>query len=189
MQRPSVDLPQPDSHEPERLPRPHDERDGVNRLHLPDFAADHAPALDREVLRDRTNVEQRLLAHRASSGWIVASRRARFSDTGRKQRSRCPESGPLLERRPLGAGREDVRAAGREGAAGRQGQQRRRQTGNGGQPARLRPVDARDRAQQPPGLRMLRVREQLAFRASSTTRPAYITHTLSAIRRPRPCRA
>ena len=48
------------------------------------------------------------------------------------------------------------------------------------QPIRLRPVEPRDRAEQPPRVRVLRVVEELALRPRSTTRPAYITTISSA---------
>ena len=46
--------------------------------------------------------------------------------------------------------------------------------------ADARPADARDRAQQPPRVRVLRVAEDGAFGPSSTTLPAYMTTTRSA---------
>ena len=69
--------------EAERLARLHLEADSVDRLHARDLAPDHPAALDGEVLGDVARLEQDLVLHADSSGWMVVSRRARFSATGR----------------------------------------------------------------------------------------------------------
>jgi hypothetical protein len=69
--------------ETERLTRVDLEADAVDGLHARDLAADDPAALDREVLRDLARLEQDLAVHAESSGWIVVSRRTRFSATGR----------------------------------------------------------------------------------------------------------
>src|SRR6476660_3494845 len=71
----------------------------------------------------------------------------------------------FLERGLLRTGREDVRAARRERAPRREGEQRRRQARDGREAVGLGSIDARDRAQQAPRVRVLRVPEQLALRA------------------------
>src|SRR5207342_2640171 len=70
----------------------------------------------------------------------------------------------ILERRLLPALLEGVRAAWAELAALREVDQRRRRALDRVQPVGLRPVESRDRAEQPPGVGMLRVVEDLALR-------------------------
>ena len=153
------------AHEPERLARPHLEGDRVDGLHLRHVAADHAAALDREVLRDLARLEQRLVAHDASSGWIVVSRRARFSDTGRKQRSRCPGAA-----RSSSAGRS-VQAPNTCGQRGANEQPEGRASSDGGRPGMAVSRRGLGRSMRgiepssPQRVRMLRVREQLALGA------------------------
>jgi hypothetical protein len=60
--------------------------------------------------------------------------------------------------------------------------------GIGGQPFARLVVEARDRAEQADGVRMLRVVEERIDRRPLDDRPAYITITASASRRPRPGR-
>src|SRR5690242_17340903 len=62
---------------------------------------------------------------------------------------------------PLVAEREPVRAARGERAPLGQPEQRRRQPGNRGEPARLRPVQARDGSEQAPGVGMTGVVEDI----------------------------
>ena len=178
--------------EAERLARAHLEADAVDRLHARDLAPDHAAARDREVLRDVARLEQeRSSLMPRSSGWIVVSRRARFSASrqvaavavaGRGARARAAAARP--------AGLERVRAARRERAAGRQREQRRRQAGDRRQPVRPRAVEARDRAEQAPGVRVLRVREELVLRARprrSCRRTSRTTRSATSATTPMSC--
>src|SRR3954468_22679404 len=102
----------------------------------------------RSQLRvDRCLAARELLWYRQEATVEVARRRA------------------LLERRLLGARREHVWAARRERTARRHRAQRGREPRDGRQAVRLGAIDARDRTQQPPRVRVLSVREQLALGA------------------------
>ena len=176
--------------EAERLAGAHLERDAVDGLHARDLAADHAAALDREVLRD---VAQPRAAARRSRRQLRMDRRLAPRELlGHRQEAAVAVTGrrALLERRLLGAGREDVRAARRERAARRQREQRGRQARDRRQAVRLGTVDARDRAQQPPGVGVLRVREQLALGAVLDDAARRTSRRRGRrCRRRRPCRA
>ena len=94
------------------------------------------------------------------------SRFARFSSTGSQQRSVWPGCDGIarLERRRLRALRELVPAARAEVAAGRAVVHRGRHSRYGRQALGPRPVHPRDRAQQAPRVRVLRVVEDLVDR-------------------------
>ena len=109
--------------------------------------------------------EQRLVTHDISSGMDRDIAPRDFLGHRQEAAVEVTWRRALLERWLLGAGGEDVRAARRERAARRQRAQRGRLPRDGRQAVRLGTVDARDRAQQPPGVGVLRVREQLALGA------------------------
>src|SRR5919201_1648584 len=73
------------------------ERDVVDRMDPRDLTLEQDPPLDREVLDDVLGLKEEISVRRAhavsaSSGLIVASRRARLSSTVRWQASRCAPS-------------------------------------------------------------------------------------------------
>ena len=92
------------AHEAERLAGTHLERDVVDGLHARDLAADHAAALDREVLRDR--LAPGAAARRSRRQLRVDRRLAPRELLGHRQEAAVEVTGrrALLERRPLGAG-------------------------------------------------------------------------------------
>ena len=93
-----------------------------------------------------------------------------------------PPRGHALQQ--IGSGRaaiEAVWAARLEAAALRRGEQRRRRARDRSEAAQAGPVDPRHGAQQAPGVRVLRVAEELRLRRLPRRRcPAYITTTRSA---------
>ena len=141
-----------------------------------------SPLADREVLLDVLDLEQ---ARRCSRHAIAPSasspicpsattRRLRFSSTASQQRSRWPgASGSRASSAGvLRALRELVPAARAEVAALGPVDERRRQPGDRRQALGPRPVDARDRPEQPPRVRVLRVVEDLVERPGLDDPPA-----------------
>ena len=101
-----------------------------------------------------------------SSGWIVASRRPRFVSGSRKQASRWPfrkrsSSGGTSTQRSNRCGQRGpkLHPCGQVDQRGRRALDRR-------QPLGLRPVEARDRAEQPPCVRVLGVVEEVVLRSA-----------------------
>ena len=175
--RPVVDLPHPDSPtRPSVSPGIDVERDAVHGAHRAGRAAEHA-ALDREVLGEVADGEQRLARRRRRA----ASRHARVVAP------RCAASGAMRMLRDARAPRRggsatcgrrrsdraaDARVAQRSHAYGHRSWKRQpvgHVVGGGTVPgivaSRSRScADARHRAEQPFGVRMMRAREQLGRR-------------------------
>ena len=198
--RPSVDLPQPDSPTmPSVSPRADLERDAVDRVHV--LAR---PRGGRDVDRDREVLDEvdaprgaRARSPAAVTRSPAPARRRATRPAGQAAppgRDGTRPSGPGRLARAAPAASRRARSGAGSGARTRQpvggSQQRRRRAGNRREPADARPVDARDRAEQPPGVGMLRVAEDRRLGAL-LDHPARVHHARSArrSRRRRPCRA
>ena len=157
--------------EPKRLSLADGEGHIVDGMDRPDLAPEHALP-DREVLLDVLDLDQGLaavaaLAHAASSvPASVGSRRRRLSSTDSQQRSTWPGSSTRFS-----SGGSSVHFAKACGQRGRNLQPAGALISDGGVPliecsrCLLRPVEPRDGTEQAPGVRMLRVVEELARRA------------------------
>ena len=175
MQRPSVDLPQPDS----------PTRPSVSPSAT--LSVTSSTACTRATSRESTPfrigkyffrlwistsalpfcVCGSLTRPRAPRRRSSRSRRPRLSSTVSQQRSRWPRVLDAVSQLGLlEALLERVRAARPELAALRQVDQRRRRALDRVQLLRLRPVEPRDRAEQAPGVRVLRVVEEVPLRAA-----------------------
>ena len=164
-------------HQPHRLALVEGEADVVDGLDAGHLAAEHDALAHREVLAQVVDLEQRLgavaLAHATPSGAArgrsgrPTTRSSRLASASSQHRSRWPArlAGALLQVGRLLALVELVRAAGREVAARRPVGQRRRQPRDGRQPLGAVAIDAGDRAQQAPRVRVLGVVEDLVQRA------------------------
>ena len=170
MQRPSVDLPQPDSPtRPSVSPR------RTSRL-TPSTAWTRAtsrwnrmPFLTGKYLRDVAAPRRSASpfcsltpSPRSARGWIVVSRRADFAAGSRWQASRWPR-----RRARSSSSGTSLHCSNRVRAArARRRTPRAAWISDGGTPGIAvsrcgsRPVEARDRAEQPPGVRVLRRREE-----------------------------
>ena len=190
MQRPSVVLPQPDSPtSPSVSPARTSNETLVDRLHLGDRRARTTPPLTGKCFV--TPSTSRSMRITRCSGWIVGSRRARRSAT------RQPAA-VVVRRGRRGATQLDRlarRRAKRCGQRGWKAQPGGRSSSDGGRPGivvsrrGLRPVEPRDRAEQPPGVGMLGVVEDLELRARPRrSGPRTSRARGRRRRRPRPCR-
>ena len=174
----------------ERLARLESEADAVDRLHRGDLLLEDDPARDREVLLDVVDDEE-LVAGELDRAALDLLRGRAISCLRGHARPSAPSaswSSLLVEvaadavvaaprdggelRLDLPADRHDVRAARVEAAALRRGEQRRRLAGDLHEPLDVL-VEARQRAEQAPGVRVVRPLEEvvdLAFLLRSVPR-------------------
>ena len=166
--RPSVDLPQPDSPTiAERLAAPHLERDAVDRVDDLATLARNGGRPHREVLDEVDRLEE----HRGGPlrrAHAPARRRASGRSAAPPGRDGRRRGGPAPTRSSSsGRVEQSSKRCGQRGAKRqprRRRERRRRRARDRRQPADARPVDARDRAEQAPRVRVLRVAEDRRLR-------------------------
>ena len=165
------------------------ERDAVDGAHRADLAVDEDPGLDREVLDEVGDLEQRLAVGRAGGAASRSRRRVLQPDVARLQYAQglllltgepaavqvAGRAAALLELRLLVAAAERVRAARAEVTALGRRDQRRRLALDLGEAVGARPVEAHDRAEQAPGVGVLGVVEDL-LEGSGLDHPAGVHH-------------
>ena len=170
--RPSVDLPQPDSPTmPSVSPRRTSSETPstawtTSRMPRRTEVDRTGKCLTRSTASSSTGVSP-VDAHalsRSGSPLREAARSAGRTAGSRWHASRRPGADAFEQLRPGRAELEAVRAARREAAARRRGERRGRRPGNRREPADARPVDARDRAEQAPGVGVLGVAEDRGLR-------------------------
>ena len=145
--------------EAERLAALHVERDAVDGMHARDFALQQALS-DREVLDEVVDGDEALVYRSTGCSCCSDCHTRLLSSTGRWQ----PNEVPRLGGRELGLGlerrRRRIRTARMELATARRVDEARRRPRDRAQPLGARRVETRDRLQEPPRVRMLRLREQ-----------------------------